>query len=128
MAGLSDVAVVLRTGRARCVVLVCRPCDCQWSARLGLCSGSYGPGWPRLVAVGCPLRHVSPVRRVLSCFAWLRRVHVLGCCVVAITMFGGPLSSPPNGRPVLLSDVLGRGGRAGSGLVVPVALGRHRTL
>ena len=54
MAGLSDVVVVLRPGRARCVVLVCRCCGCQWSARPGLCSGPYGPGRPCLVAVNVP--------------------------------------------------------------------------
>ena len=36
---------------------------------------------------------------------------------------GWLLSSPPNGWPVLLLDVLGRGGRLGSVRVVPVAFG-----
>ena len=76
MAGLSDVAVVVRPGRARRVVLVrCRR-GCQWLARPGVSGGLYGPGWPRLVAVGCPLRHLFPVRRLLSWFAQLRRVRV----------------------------------------------------
>ena len=76
VAGLSDVAVVLRPGRARCVVLVRRRPGRQWSARPGLCGGPHGPGWPRWVAVGCPLRHVFSVGRVLSWFARLRRVLV----------------------------------------------------
>ena len=68
VAGLSDVAVVVRPGCARRIVLV-RRCRCrQWSARPGLCGGPYGPGWPRFVAVGCPLCHLLPVRCVLS---WL---------------------------------------------------------
>ena len=41
---------------------------------------------------------------------------------------GWPSSSPPNGRLVLLLDVLGRGGRLGSVRIVPVALGRHGML
>ena len=41
---------------------------------------------------------------------------------------GWPSSSPPNGRPVLLLDVLGLGGRLGSVPVVPVALGPHGML
>ena len=47
------------------------------------------------------------------------------CLVGAV---GWQSSLPPNGRPVLLLDVLGRGGLVGSVLVVPVALGRHGTL
>ena len=74
--GLSDMAVVLRPGRARRVVLVgcCR--GRQWLARPGSCRGPYGPGWPGLAAVGCPLRHLFPVGRVLSWFARLRPVRV----------------------------------------------------
>ena len=72
--GLSDVAVVLRPGRARRVVLVLRGRGRQWSACSGLCGGPYGPGWPRFVAVGLPLHHLFPVRRVLL---WLVRLwHV----------------------------------------------------
>ena len=41
---------------------------------------------------------------------------------------GWPLSSPPNGRLVLLLDVLRRDGRLKSIPVVPVALGRHGML
>ena len=76
VAGLSDLAVVLQLGRAGRVVLVHRRCCRQWSARLGLCGGRYGPGWPRFVAVGCPLRHLFPVGLVLSWFTLLRRVCV----------------------------------------------------
>ena len=76
MAGLFNVAVVVGPGRTRRVVLVRRCRGRQLSARLGLCSGLYGPGQPRLVAVGCPLRHLFPVGRVLSWFALLRRVRV----------------------------------------------------
>ena len=47
------------------------------------------------------------------------------CFVDAV---GWPSSSPPNGRPVLLVDVLGRGGPVGLVPVVPVALGRHGRL
>ena len=61
MARLSDVAVVVQPGRARRVVLVrCRR-GCQCLARPALCGGPYGPGWPRLVAVGCPIRHLFPL-------------------------------------------------------------------
>ena len=54
MAVLSNVVVLLRPGRARCVMLVrwCR--GGQWLARPGLCSGSYGPGRPGLVTVAVP--------------------------------------------------------------------------
>ena len=45
VAGLSDVAVVVRPGRARRVVLVHRCRGRQWSARPELCGGLYGPGW-----------------------------------------------------------------------------------
>ena len=76
MSGLSDVAAVVQPGRARRVVLVrcCR--GRQWSARPGLCGGPFGPGKPRLVVVGCHLRHLFPVGRVLSWFARLRFVRV----------------------------------------------------
>ena len=76
VAGLSDVAVVLRPGRAWRVVLVHRRRGRQWSARPGLCGGPYGPGRPRLVAVGRPLRLLFPVGRVLSWFVRLWRVRV----------------------------------------------------
>ena len=76
MAGLSDVAVVVRPGCAPCVVLVGRCRGRGWSACPGLFGGLYGPGWPRLIAVGCPLRHLSPVWCVLSWLARLRRVRV----------------------------------------------------
>ena len=76
VAGLSDVAVVLRPGRARHVVLArCRR-GRQWSACVGFCGGPHGPGWPRLVAVGRPLRHLFPVGRVLSWPVRLWRVRV----------------------------------------------------
>ena len=75
VAGLSDVVVVLRSRCARRIVLVRDRCGSQWSARPGLCSGPYGPGWPRLVAAGCPLRHLFPVKPVLSWLARLRRVR-----------------------------------------------------
>ena len=67
-AGLSDVAVLLRPGCAWRVVLVCSRYGRQSSARLRLCGGLYGPCRPRLVAVGCPTRHLFPVGCVLS---WL---------------------------------------------------------
>ena len=71
-AGLSDVAViVLRPGRARRVVLVRRCRRCQWLACLGLCGGPYRPSWPRLVALGHPLRCLCPVGCVLL---WLVRL------------------------------------------------------
>ena len=101
MAGLSHVAVLVRPGRARRVVLLRRGPGRQWSPHPGLCGGPYGPGRPRLVAVGCPLRHFFPVGCVLSWFARLWRVRVRGCCVGASTLLGWPWSSPPNGRPVL---------------------------
>ena len=41
---------------------------------------------------------------------------------------GWPSSSPPNGRLVLLLDMLGRGGRLVSVPALPVVLGRHGTL
>ena len=126
VAGQSDVLVVLRPGRAWRVVLVRRCRGCQWPARPGLSSGPYGPRRPRLAAVGCPILH-SPVGRVLLWLARLWRVRACGRCVVASTLFGMPSSSPPNGRLVLPSDALGRGGRVGSAPVVPVALGRHGT-
>ena len=126
VAGLSIVVVVLRPGRARRVVWVCRCRGRHWSARPGLCGGLYGPGWPHLVAVGCPLLHFS-VGHVLSWLARLRRVRRCGRCVVASTLFGTPSSSPANGQLVLSSDAFGRGGRVGSVPVVPVALGRHVT-
>ena len=75
VAGLSNVAAVLRPWCARRVVLVCRSRGCQWSARPGLFCGPYGPGRPRLFAVGCPLCHLFPVGCFLSLFAWLRRVR-----------------------------------------------------
>ena len=76
VAGLSDVAViVLRPGRARRDVLVRRR-GRQWSACPGLCGGPYGPGRPRLIAVGRPLRHLFPVGRVLSWLVRLWRVRV----------------------------------------------------
>ena len=66
VAGLSNVAViVLRPGRARRVVLVCRCRGRQRSACLGSSGGLYGPGWSRLVAVGRPIRHLLPVGRGL---------------------------------------------------------------
>ena len=76
VAGLSDVAVVLRPGRARRFVLVRRRRGRQWSTRPGWCSGPYGPAQPRLVAVGCPLCHLFLVERVLSWSARLRPVRV----------------------------------------------------
>ena len=59
--GLSDVAVMVRPGQARRVVLVRRRRYRQWLARPGLCAGLFGPVRPRLVAVGCPLRYLFPV-------------------------------------------------------------------
>ena len=76
VAGLSAVAVVVRPGRAWRVLLVPRRRVCQWLARPGLCGGPYSPRWPRFVAVGCPLRLLFPVGRVLSWLARLRRVRV----------------------------------------------------
>ena len=76
VAGLSDVAVVVRPGRARRFVFVRRRRGRQWLAPPGLCGCPYGPGWPSLVAVGCPLRHLFPVGRVLLWFACLRRVRM----------------------------------------------------
>ena len=76
VSGPPDVAVLVQPGRAQRVVLVRRRRGSQWSARSGLCGGPYGPGRSRLVAVGCPLRHWFPVRRVLSWFARLQRVRV----------------------------------------------------
>ena len=87
VASLSDVAViVLQQGCALRVVLVGRHRSRQWSACLGLCGGPYGLGWPRLVAVGRPLRCLSPVGCGLSWLVRLWRVRVGGCCVVASTM------------------------------------------
>ena len=75
--GLSDVAViVLRPGRARRVVFVRRRRSRNWSACLGLCGGPFGPGWPRLVAVGRFLRCWFPAGCVLW---WL--VRFLRVCV-----------------------------------------------
>ena len=76
VAGLSDLAVVLPPGLARRVVLFCRRRGRQWSACRGLCGGPYVLGLPRLVAVGCPLRHLFPVGRVLSWLVRLWRVRV----------------------------------------------------
>ena len=77
MAGLFDVALIaLRRGGARRVVLVRRRRGRQWSACPGLCGGLYGPGRPRFVAVGRPLRDLFPVGRVLSWLVQLWRVHV----------------------------------------------------
>ena len=56
MSGLSDLAVVVRLERAQRVVLVRRCRGRQWLAHPQLCGRLYGPGRPRLVAVGCPLR------------------------------------------------------------------------
>ena len=75
VAGQSDVAVVLRPWCARRVMLVRRCRGRQLSARPGLRAGPHGPGRPRLVAVGCPLLHLFPVRCVLLWLAWLRRVR-----------------------------------------------------
>ena len=89
VAGLSNVAViVLRPGCAWRVVMVRRCRGRQWLACPGLCGGPYWPGWLRLVAVGRPLSHLLPVRRVLSWLARLWRVWVCDCCVVASTMVG----------------------------------------
>ena len=83
VAGLSDLAVVLRPGRARRIVLFRRCRGRQWSARPGLCGGQYRPGRRRLVAVGCP--HTSFVSRQ-ACFvvvrpvAACRRARLLRCC------------------------------------------------
>ena len=66
MVGLSGVVDVLRPGRARCVVLVCRCPGCQWSARPGLCGGPYGLGRPCLVAVAVLYVIFFPVDRGLS--------------------------------------------------------------
>ena len=76
VSGLWDVAVVVLPGLARRVVLVHRCRGRQWPACPGMCGGLYGLGRPRLVAVGCPLCHLFPVRRVSSWFARFRRVHV----------------------------------------------------
>ena len=127
-AGLSDVAViVLQKGRARRVVLVRRHRSRQWLACLGLCGGPYGPGRPRLVAVGRPLRCFFP-SGVFCCCSSV--VGVSACEVVVLLpalclagFVGWRSSSPPNGRLVLLLNVLGLGGRLGSFPVVPRALG-----
>ena len=76
VSGPPGVAVLVHPGRTRRVVLVRRRRGRQWSARSGFCGGAYGPGRPRLVAVGSPLRHWFPVGRVLSWFAGLRLVRV----------------------------------------------------
>ena len=75
----------------------------------------YTVGFPWAVFCWC-----SPVFGVSGCeFVTLLRALCLACFV------GSPSSSPPNGRLVLLLDVLGRGGPWGSVSVVQVALGRH---
>ena len=127
VAGLSGVVDVLRPGRARCVVLVRRCRGCQWSARRGLCGGPYGPGQPCLVAVAVPYVILFPVRHVFLWFARSQDGRACGCCVVASTLVSMPSSWPPDGRLVLPSDALGRGGRVVSVPVVPVALGRYGT-
>ena len=81
MAGLSDVPVVVRPGRARRVVLVRRQRGRQWSVWSGLCNGPYGRARRCLVAVGCPLRHLFPVGRVLS---WFASCGVSACEVVVL--------------------------------------------
>ena len=60
MAGLSCVVDVLRPGRARCALLVCRCRGRQWLALPGLRGGPYGPGRPCLVAVAVPYVIFSP--------------------------------------------------------------------
>ena len=76
-AGASDVAViVLRPGRARRIVLGRRRPSHGWPACLGLCGGPYGPGRPRLVVVGRPLRCLFPVGYVFSWFVRFWRVRV----------------------------------------------------
>ena len=83
VAGLSDVAVVVRPGRARRVVLVrCRH-GRQWLARPGLCGGPNGPGGPPPGC--CRLSLTSFVSRRV-CFVVVRpvaacpRVRLLCCC------------------------------------------------
>ena len=82
VAGLSDVVVVLRPGRAPRVVLVRRCRGRQWSARRGRCGGVYRPGRPHLVAVGCPLLFfpVKSVSVVVTPVASCPRVWSLCCC------------------------------------------------
>ena len=80
--GLSNVPVIVaRPGCVRRVVLVCRRRSRQWSACPGLCGGPYGLGWPRLIAVGRPLRRLFPVGcvlpRLLCCGVSAREVVAL---------------------------------------------------
>ena len=95
VASMSDVAVIaLRPGRARRVVLVRRRRGHQWSACLGLCGGPYGPGRPRLVAVGRSLRHSVPVRGVVVVARPVMacpRMRLLRCCqnYVSLVLFVG---------------------------------------
>ena len=69
MARLSDVAVLVRPGRARRVVLVRLRRGRQWSARPELCAAPYSHGRLCLVAVGYSLRRAcfGVVRPVAAC-------------------------------------------------------------
>ena len=97
---------------------------CRWSACLGCLVARTGPAG-RVWSLQLSLCRSFPVRDVFSRCAQFLDVRVCRCCVVGVTVIVTPSSAPSNGLLVLL---LGRGGRVGSVLVVPVARGRYGTL